>query len=75
MSPPPLVSIVVPIFNEEENLEELIERCLTACRNLGNPFELILVDDGSRDNSQKLITEAVARAEANGRRTVMAKDI
>ena len=56
-----LVSIVVPIFNEEENLEELIERCLKACRNLENPFELILVDDGSQDNSQKLITEAVAK--------------
>ena len=55
MSASPLVSIVIPVFNEEENLEELVERCLKVCRNLGKPFEMLLVDDGSSDNSQKMI--------------------
>jgi undecaprenyl-phosphate 4-deoxy-4-formamido-L-arabinose transferase len=61
MSASPLVSIVIPVFNEEENLEELVERCLKVCRNLGKPFEMLLVDDGSSDNSQKMITEAVEK--------------
>ena len=56
-----LVSIVIPIFNEDMNLKELIKRCLTVCRNLDKPFELILVDDGSDDGGQKIITEAVRK--------------
>ena len=52
------VSIVIPVFNEEENLEELIRRSLKACRSLGKKYELILVDDGSRDTSAKLIARA-----------------
>ena len=52
------VSIVIPVFNEEENLEELIRRSLKACRSLEKKYEIILVDDGSRDSSAKLITRA-----------------
>jgi undecaprenyl-phosphate 4-deoxy-4-formamido-L-arabinose transferase len=53
-----LISVVIPVFNEEKNLPELVRRCLEACRSMGLPFELILVDDGSRDNSAQLIHEA-----------------
>lgn len=53
----PEISIVIPVFNEEDNLNELIDRCLAACRPMGRPFELILVDDGSADTSRALITE------------------
>jgi undecaprenyl-phosphate 4-deoxy-4-formamido-L-arabinose transferase len=53
-----MISVVIPIFNEEKNLSELIRRCLEACRSMGLPFELILVDDGSRDHSAQLIDEA-----------------
>ena len=38
-----LVSIVIPVFNEDGNLEELIKRCLKVCRNLDKSFELILI--------------------------------
>lgn len=55
----PLVSVVIPVFNEEETLEELIERCLDACRGMRKPFEIILVDDGSADCSPSKIQEAV----------------
>ena len=54
----PQVSIVIPVFNEQENLPELMDRCLVTCRGMGRPFEIILVDDGSRDRSAVLITEA-----------------
>ncbi len=53
-----LVSVVIPVFNEELNLDELITRCLSACRSVKLPFEIILVDDGSADQSAKKITDA-----------------
>ncbi|MDD2236329.1 MAG: glycosyltransferase [Kiritimatiellae bacterium] len=52
------VSVVVPVFNEEANLEQLVERCLSACDTMGRPYELILVDDGSTDTSRELIQRA-----------------
>ena len=58
MSKTPLLSVVIPAFNEEANLKELIRRCLTTCLSLGKTFEIILVDDGSSDRSAQLITEA-----------------
>lgn len=55
------VSVVIPVFNEEQNLPELIRRCLTACEMMHRPFEIILIDDGSSDTSAKLITEAAEK--------------
>lgn len=52
------VSIVIPVFNEEANLPELVRRTLAAGRALNRPFEIILVDDGSRDASPALIAGA-----------------
>lgn len=52
------LSIVIPVYNEKENLRELIERCLAACRKTGKKFEIILVDDGSRDGSGDIICDA-----------------
>jgi len=52
------VSLVIPVFNEERHLEELVERCLTICTGLNRSFEIILVDDGSSDQSARLITRA-----------------
>jgi undecaprenyl-phosphate 4-deoxy-4-formamido-L-arabinose transferase len=57
----PYVSVVIPVFNEEQNLEALISRCLAVLRSIGKPFEIILVDDGSTDNSAKHITNAAAK--------------
>ncbi len=53
-----LISIVIPVFNEEDNLDELIRRCLSVCRGHKNPFEVILVDDGSTDRSAQMIERA-----------------
>ncbi len=54
----PSVSVVVPVYNEEANLPALLERTLVACHSMPYPFELVLVDDGSRDASGELITQA-----------------
>ncbi len=58
MSGKPSLSVVIPAFNEEENLPELIRRCLNACASTGKPFEVIVVDDGSTDRSADIITQA-----------------
>ncbi|HBI17642.1 MAG: Glycosyl transferase GT2 family [Candidatus Moranbacteria bacterium GW2011_GWF2_34_56] len=43
------ISVVVPIFNEEGNVEKLHQRILEECQKLNKRFEIIFVDDGSRD--------------------------
>jgi len=51
----PEISIVVPVYNEAQNLQALIEDTLDVMRALGRPFELILIDDGSTDGSQEAL--------------------
>ena len=65
MSNTDLISIVVPVYNEKENLEELIRRCTESCEGMERPFELILVDDGSRDSSPDIITKAAEQSNGN----------
>ncbi len=48
---PPVLSVVVPVFDEEGSLEVLHQRVKEALEGAGEPFELVLVDDGSRDGS------------------------
>ena len=54
----PFISIVIPVFNEAENLSELIERCVDVCDKMADPCEIILVDDGSHDRSADIISNA-----------------
>ncbi len=53
------ISVVIPVYNEEENLRELIKRTLAVCRSVNRPFEIVFVDDGSRDASADIISKAV----------------
>ena len=50
-----MISIVIPVFNEEKNLEELNKRLLVVCNSLDREFEIIYVDDGSSDKSLDII--------------------
>jgi undecaprenyl-phosphate 4-deoxy-4-formamido-L-arabinose transferase len=52
---PPKLSVVIPVYNEEACLPELIQRCRAAALTTGLSFELVLVDDGSSDRSRELI--------------------
>ncbi|MCX6766051.1 MAG: glycosyltransferase family 2 protein [Candidatus Moranbacteria bacterium] len=47
----PYLSIIVPLYNEEENVKELHRRIVAACRKIGGDFEIVFVDDGSTDNT------------------------
>ncbi|MEE8142454.1 MAG: glycosyltransferase family 2 protein [Planctomycetota bacterium] len=49
------LSLVVPLYNEEENVEPLVEACLAALPQVAGHFELILVDDGSQDGTAELL--------------------
>jgi polyisoprenyl-phosphate glycosyltransferase len=51
------ISIAVPVFNELESLPELVRRVRTLMEEVGESWELILVDDGSTDGSTELILE------------------
>jgi glycosyltransferase involved in cell wall biosynthesis len=53
----PGLSIVIPVFNEEANLAPLVEQVSQAVTPLGLPWELILVDDGSRDGTPEAIRQ------------------
>jgi len=53
----PMLSVVIPIFNEEETLEALFERLRSSLEALGEEFEVIFVNDGSRDRSEKMLRE------------------
>jgi undecaprenyl-phosphate 4-deoxy-4-formamido-L-arabinose transferase len=55
------VSVVVPVFDESGNIAALVQRVVRTCSSLPNRWELLLVDDGSRDDSAALL-EAAARA-------------
>ena len=52
------VSVVIPVYNEQDSLPELLRRTDAACRQLGRAYEIVLVDDGSRDCSAELLQEA-----------------
>ena len=52
---PLAVSVVAPIYNEVESLPRLIEAIATTMRDSGLSYEIILVDDGSRDGSVELL--------------------
>ncbi len=56
----PHVSVVVPVFNEEENLPELLPRLTGALDALGRAYEVILVNDGSRDRSLEILRAAAS---------------
>jgi glycosyltransferase involved in cell wall biosynthesis len=52
LAPTPVtVSVVAPVYNEEETLPHFYRRVVTALEDLGDPFELVLVNDGSSDGS------------------------
>ena len=65
-SAPPVqkVSVVIPVYHEQESLLELIRRTTAACDTMGKAYEILLVDDGSSDHSALMLTEA-AQAEGS----------
>ena len=55
MSSQPMISLVIPVYNEEENLHILMERIRPVMQGMGRPYEIIFIDDGSRDSSLSIL--------------------
>src|SRR5687767_11430660 len=55
----PYLSLVIPAYNEQENVPVLLERVSAALAQVGKPFEVILVDDGSTDDTPRLLAEGM----------------
>ena len=56
-----MISVVIPVYNEEKNLPLLMDRLETVLRPLGRPYEVIFIDDGSRDRSLEILKSFVGR--------------
>ena len=54
----PYLSLVVPAYNEQETLDELLRRVAGALPAIGKPFEVVIVDDGSSDSTPKMLADA-----------------
>jgi glycosyltransferase involved in cell wall biosynthesis len=54
------LSVIVPLFNEEGNLRPLVAGIMPVMASLERPFELILVNDGSRDRTEAILAELAA---------------
>lgn len=55
------LTILIPVMNEEGNLQELYDRLTESLGRIGLPYEILFVDDGSRDRTWELIRELDAR--------------
>lgn len=55
------ISVVVPVYNSVGTLQPLLQRLVAVLTNLGGPFEIILVNDGSRDDSWTMVRGLAAR--------------
>ena len=53
----PYLSVVIPVYNEQDNLETLYQRLTTALDNIGKSYEIIFTNDGSKDNSAEILNE------------------
>jgi len=53
----PYLSIIVPVYNEEENVRPLFEKIRTVCESIGKSYEVLFVDDGSQDKTFDVLSE------------------
>ena len=53
----PILSIVVPVYNEEENVRLLFEKIQAVCETIGEAYEVLFVDDGSHDQTFAVLSE------------------
>ena len=61
MSDAPYLSLVIPAYNEQENIPVLLERVGASLSQIGRPFEVLIVDDGSSDSTPRLLEEGMAK--------------
>ncbi len=68
------LSVIVPVFNEEDNIAPLVEQVLAALGGVEWPWELIVVDDGSGDRTVLRLRQAVAAYPSHVRAVVLRRN-
>jgi dolichol-phosphate mannosyltransferase len=69
----PTLSVAIPVYNETESLPELYPRVCAVMDELGEPWELIFIDDGSSDGSTEIIL-SLATEDARVRPVIFARN-
>ena len=64
LTPLPIVSVIVPVYNEIDNVDLMYHELLEAMQSQPRPFEIVLVDDGSVDGTTAKL-EQVAEKDEN----------
>ncbi len=54
---PIFLTVIIPVYNEHEVLKNFHSRLITALKSIHQPIEILYVDDGSKDGSDKIIIE------------------
>ena len=57
----PHLSLVIPCYNEQENVPTLLDRVEASLMKIAKPFEVIIIDDGSTDATPRLLDDAIRR--------------
>ena len=52
-----LISIIIPVFNESESIGFLLDEVISVMKSQKFNFELIVVDDGSKDNTHQILKQ------------------
>ncbi len=61
----PYLSVVIPIYNEADNLETLFSRLTNVLDNIGRSYEIVLTNDGSQDRSEEILQSIYQRRPKN----------
>lgn len=62
-----VISVVIPMYNEERTIGDVISNTISTMDSLRMPYEIIAVDDGSTDNTRRIATRYKAIVLSNGR--------
>lgn len=68
-----IYSLIVPIYNEEENIEEFYKRATAVFKALNEKYEIIFVDDGSRDRSREML-KALSQKDPNVKAVLLSRN-
>ena len=70
---PPRLSLVVPVFNEGVNIDQLVKRLTTVLNDIGETYEIVFIDDGSADDTLSRIS-ALARSDRRFRVVALSRN-
>ncbi len=67
MDTKPYISVLIPLLNEQDSLPELQQRIRDALEGIGKPYEIIYINDGSIDNTQRIsrFPRAISRCQSD----------